>query len=144
MSASSDYLEKKLLDHALGTASFTTPGTVFLALFTTDDSAGNTAEELETGDLTNEVTGNGYARQTISFNAANASGTATNNGAVTFTASGGAFGTITHVAVMDTNSTSDSAGAGNVLFYGALTASKTIEDGDSFQIADTNLSITLA
>ena len=143
MSASSDYLEGKLLDHALGTTSFTAPSTVFLALFTTDDSAGNTLEELEAGNLTNEVSGNGYARQTITFNAA-ASGTATNNGAVTFTASGGNFGTITHVAVMDTNSTSDSAGAGNVLFYGALTASKTIEDGDSFQIADTNLSITLA
>ena len=40
--------------------------------------------------------------------------------------------------------TDDSAGAGNVLFYGALTTSKTIESGDTFQITAGNLSVTLA
>ena len=36
------------------------------------------------------------------------------------------------------------AGAGNVLFYGDLTSSKTIETGDTFQITSGNLTITLA
>ena len=71
-------------------------------------------------------------------------GSTTNSGNITFTASGGAFGTIVAVSIMDSDSTSDSAGAGNVLAYGSLTAEKTIADGDSFQISTGNLTITLA
>ena len=145
MSALSNYSEKALLDHLLGTASFTSPSAVYVALFTASDSTGDTLENLEQGILTNEVSGNGYSRQTATFNAVTlGTGSTTNSGNITFTASGGAFGTIVACAIMDQDSTSDSAGAGNVLAYGSLTASKTIADGDSFQISTGNLTITLA
>lgn len=139
MSAASDYLENKLLDHSLryGTAPYTGASTVYIGLFTSDDSTGATAANLEAGTLTNEVSGNGYSRQSATFDAASG-GSSSNSGNITFTASGGNWGTITHVAVMDASTT------GNVLFYGALTTSKTIEDGDSFQIATGNLTISLA
>jgi hypothetical protein len=59
---------------------------------------------------------------------------------VTFDAATASWGTITHVAVMD----NDTEGAGNVLFWGAVTTSKTIDTGDTFQITSGNLTISLA
>jgi hypothetical protein len=50
------------------------------------------------------------------------------------------FGTITHIAILD----GSTAGAGNVLFYGAVTTSKTIDTGDTFQVSAGNLTIALA
>ena len=138
MSAASNYLENELLDHALGTGSaFSQPSNVYVGLFTSADSTGATAANLEAGTISNEISGNGYSRQTATFGAASG-GSASNSGNLTFTASGGNWGTITHVAVHDNSS------GGNVLFYGALTTAKTIEDGDSFQIATSNLTISLA
>ena len=57
MSDASNYLEDRTLDFWLKANSQTTssPATVYLALFTSDDSAGLTAENLEAGTLTNEV-----------------------------------------------------------------------------------------
>lgn len=145
MSALSNYSEKALLDHLLGTAAMTSPSTVYVGLFTASDSTGSTLENLEAGILTNEVAGNGYSRQSATFAAATlGTGSTSNTGNITFTASGGDWGTIEAVAILDADSTSDSAGAGNVLAYGSLTASKTIADGDSFQISTGNLTITLA
>ena len=73
MSAASNYLEAKLLDHTLrySTAPFTAPSTLYLALFI--NTSGNAATNLEAGTLTDEVATAGttaYARQTIAFNAA--------------------------------------------------------------------------
>jgi hypothetical protein len=38
----------------------------------------------------------------------------------------------------------DASSSGNLLFHGAVTSSKTIETGDTFQISSGNLTITLA
>ena len=130
MSAASDYLENKVLDHVLGNSAFTQPGTLYVGLWTADDG-------LEAGTQTNEVSGGSYARATMAFGAA-ATGSSSNTGTVTFTTATGNWGTITHVAVMD------AATAGNVLFHGAVTTSKTIENGDTFQVSAGNLTISLA
>jgi hypothetical protein len=45
---------------------------------------------------------------------------------------------VTHLALMDAST------GGNVLFYGALTTSKTVSSGDQFTISSGNLSISLA
>ena len=55
-----------------------------------------------------------------------------------FTASGGNWGTITHVAIFNAST------GGQVLAAGALTSSKVISNGDSLQIASGNLTVTLA
>jgi hypothetical protein len=110
-----------------------------LALFT--NTSGNAATNLEAGTLTDEVStsGTAYARQAITFNAAS-SGSSSSSATVTFPTATANFGTITHVAIMD----SDVEGSGNVLFYGAVTTAKTIETGDTFQVSSGNLTISLA
>ena len=64
----SNYLENKVLDHILGTTTYTKPSTVYVALYTVTPS--------DTGGGT-EVTGGSYARQVATFTAA--SGGATSN-----------------------------------------------------------------
>jgi hypothetical protein len=134
MSAASDYLENALLDHVLGGATYTQPTTLYVGLFT-----GTPNTNLEAGTLTDEVSGGNYTRKAVTFSAAS-SGSTSNSATVTFDTATANWGTITSVAVMD----SVTGGAGNVLFYGSVTASKTIESGDTFQIASGNLSISLA
>lgn len=131
MSAASNYLENKILDHVLTATSYAQPSR-FIALFT--QSPG------EAGSFTNEIgtSGTAYARQAVTFAAA-ASGSSATNATVTFPTATANWGTITHVAVVD----SDTEGAGNVLFYGAVTTSKQIDTGDTFQISSGNLTISL-
>lgn len=138
MSQASNYLEQKLLDHTLRNTAFTSPSAVYVGLFL--NTSGNAVTNLEAGTLTDEVSGNGYARVQATFGSAHATnGSITTSGNVTFAAAnGGDFGTITHIAILDQLT------GGNVLFYGALTTSKTIQDGDTFQITTGNLTVTLA
>jgi hypothetical protein len=134
MAAASDFLENKLLDHVLkySTAPYTGPSTVYLALFTASTG-------LETNSPSAEIStsGTAYGRQSIAFATASG-GSSASNATVTFTAATSNWGTITHVALMDAST------AGNVLFHGAVTTSKTIETGDTFQVSSGNLTISLA
>jgi len=141
MSAASNYLENKLLDHTLGEGArnFTSPATLYLALF--KDVGTGTSANLEAGTLTDEIStsGTAYTRQAINFSTA-VNGTAATDGTATWTTATTNWGTVTHVAVVD----GGTALAGNVLFYGNLTSNKVIETGDTFQISSTNLTVSLA
>jgi hypothetical protein len=123
--SASDYLENKLIDHSLGTTTFTKPTTIYAALYTvapSDSSAGT------------EVTGGSYARQTITFSAAS-SGSASNNTNVDFNTMPAS--TVVAVAVLDAST------AGNVLFWGTLTTNRTVTAGDSIRIASGALVVSL-
>jgi hypothetical protein len=139
VTAASNYLENKVLDHVLKNTAFTQPSSLYLALF--NNTSGNAAANLEAGTLTDETStsGTAYARKTVAFSAASG-GTDATSATVTFDAATASWGTITHVAVMD----GGTAGAGNVLFWGAVTTSKTIDTGDTFQVTSGNLTISLA
>ena len=139
MSAASNYLENKVLDHVLRVTSYSQPAGLWLALF--NNTSGSAAANLEAGTLTDETStsGTAYARKAVTFAAAS-SGSSATSATVTFDIATANWGTITHVAVMD----SVTAGAGNVLFYGAVTTAKTIETGDTFQVSSGNLTIALA
>ena len=139
MSAASNYLENKVLDHVLRVTSYTQPSGLWLALF--NNTSGNAAANLEAGTLTDETgtSGTAYVRKSVTF-AASSGGTAATNATVTFDTATANWGTITHVAIMD----GGTAGAGNVLFWGAVTTSKTIETGDTFQVSSGNLTVSLA
>jgi len=119
MAAKTDYLENKILDHVLGVAAYTAP-TPYVALFTADPG--------ESGDTTNEVSGGGYARVDASsaFGSA-ASGSSSNSSDIAFAQATADWGTVTHVAIMD------AATGGNMLYYGALSASKTVAANDTFK-----------
>jgi len=101
----SDYMENKILDHVFRNTAYTPPTAVYLGLYTAapSDAGGGT-----------EVSGGGYARQAITFGAASG-GAISNTAAVQFTASGGSYGTVTHVGVFDASS------AGNMLAWKAIT-----------------------
>jgi len=128
MSAMSDYLENEILDHILGTGAYTMPTTVYVGLSTgsfNDDNSGT------------ELSGSGYARQSIAFGAAS-SGTASNSGAVDFPAATGSWGTVSHFGIFDAST------GGNLLIHGALTASKAVDTGDILRIATGDMDITAA
>jgi hypothetical protein len=131
--AASNYLEVKLLDHALGTTTYTKPTTVYVALFTADPG--------EAGAYTNEVATagtTGYLRRSVTFAGA-ASGSAASNATITFPTATANWGTITHLAITD----DPTRATGNILFYGPVTTSKVIETGDTFQITSGNLTVSL-
>lgn len=125
--SASNFLENEVLDHILGTASYTAPSNVYLALYTSDPGEGNTGTELS---------GNGYSRQLITFTTASG-GVATNSSEETFTASGGNFGTITHYALFDAST------SGNMLMYAPLTTPRTVSDGESLRVPVGAISITV-
>jgi hypothetical protein len=141
MTAASNYLENKVLDHVLrySTAPYTGASTIYLALF--NNTSGNAGTNLEAGTLTDEVStsGTAYSRKAVTFAAAS-SGSSATNATVTFDAATASWGTVTHVAIMDNGT----AGGGNVLFWGAVTTSKTIDTGDTFQVTSGNLTVSLA
>ena len=138
MSAMSDYLENKLVDHLFRGQSFTPPASLFVALFKSPGPG-------EEGSLGSEVstTGTGYARVEIvtaltAFSGTQGAGTTeassgtggqtSNNAAITFPVPTGNWtpdGQITHIGVFD------AATAGNLLLHGALDAPKNVNLGDS-------------
>lgn len=122
----SNYLETEILDHVFGGNAYTAPSTLYLALYTAAPS--------DTGGGT-EVSGASYARQSAAMTVSG--DTATTSASVEFPAAGGSWGTVTHVGVFDALS------GGNLLAYGALTASKAIDTGDIFRIPAGSLDITL-
>lgn len=141
MAKMSDYLEDELIKHLFRTGSFTKPTVMAISLCTADPT------DSGTGASMSEVANSGaYARVDVppldaNWRATVAQDGETNNvAAITFTTATGSWGTVTHVAICD----SATHGAGNMLFYGALTASKTVANGETFEFAIGALTITLA
>jgi len=123
----SNFLETEILDHVFAGAAYTAPGTHYLALFTA-------VADGETGSVT-EVSGGGYARQSVAFTTSG--NTTSNNAAVEFPTATGNYGTVTHVGVYDAST------SGNLMAYAALSSNKTIETGDVFRVPSGDLDITL-
>jgi hypothetical protein len=143
MAAMSDYLENKLIDYLFRGQSFTTPTGLYVGLLTAAPS--------DTGGGT-EVSGNGYARQNLAPSLTNwagtqaaastvassgTSGTTSNNSAITFPSPSASWGTVTHFAIYDALT------SGNLLFYGSLTISKTINQGDTVSFPAAALSVQI-
>ena len=141
MSALSNEYEAGVLDHILGTASLTSPSTVYVGLFTSSVDDATTLANLEAGTLTDEVStsGTAYARVAVTFGAATVgAGTASNSADVTFATATANWGQVTIISVLD------AATGGSPIVSGVLDTAKTIESGDSFVITVGNLTITLA
>jgi hypothetical protein len=149
MSAMSDYLENKIVDHVFRGQAYTIP-VLYVGLLTAapSDSGGGT-----------EISGNAYARvkaaastaqaltdwkSTQNDNLASATGSGgttgntTNTNAVTFPTPSATWGTVTHFGIYDALT------AGNLLFWGSLTISKTINQSDTVTFPAGTLSITFA
>ena len=144
MSAMSDFLENKLIDQLFRGQTAPTTTTLYVGLLTAapSDSGGGT-----------EVSGGSYARVSVASSLANWAGTqaaastvassgtggqTSNNAASTFPTPAATWGTVTHFGIYD------AASAGNLLFWGALTISKTINQADTVTFPAASLSITFA
>lgn len=130
MAALSDFSEKLVLDWLMTNGSATRPTAWHVALFTVapSDSGGGT-----------EVSGNGYSRKAVTFAAASTpGGTTSNTNALSYTAAGGSWGTVSHIGIFD------AATGGNLLWHGGLTASKAVGDGDTLEFAINSINLTVA
>ena len=107
--------------------------TIYLALYTADPGEAGTA-------TTNEAAYGSYARVTVTaatgFSAASG-GASDNTGLIQFPECTSGSETITHVAIVTTTS-----GAGQIIYSGALTASRAISSGIQPQFAIGALDIT--
>lgn len=132
----SNYLENKVLDYLYRAQAFTPPATTYVGLFTAAPSDAGGGTEVSTAST-------GYARQAITSGltawsgtqgsgttvaSSGTGGTISNNAIVTFGTPTGAWGTCTHAGLFDASS------AGNLLFWGALAAAKTVNAGDAAPI----------
>lgn len=143
MSQMSNYLENKLVDHIFRATSFTAPAALYVSL--------HTADPLDTGAGT-EVSGNAYARSQLNPSTSNwantqNSGTSASSGTggqtsnkaiIAFTTPTASWGTVTHFAVWDASTT------GNMICYGALTVSKTINTSDVVTFPVDSLAVVFA
>lgn len=121
--------ETHVLNYVFTATSVTRPTAWYIGLFTADPT--------DTGSTSNEISGNGYARTAVTFSVSN--DLATNTAAVEFpVASGGNWGTISHIGVMTASS------GGDMIVHSSLTTAKAINDGDVFRIPTGDLDITLA
>lgn len=108
-------------------------GTLYFALYTANptDAGGGT-----------EVSGGSYARVGVTNNTTNfptaSSQTSSNASLISFTTATANWGTITAVGVFDAST------SGNLLMWGPLSVSKTINNGDQFKIAIGNATFTEA
>jgi hypothetical protein len=125
----SDYLENKILNLVLKNTAYTAPTSVYVSLHTADPTDAGSGAEVTT-------TGTAYVRQAATFGTV-ANGSVTNSADILYPVATANYGTVTHLAIWDAQS------AGNMLFSGALSASKIINSGDQFKIASGNLTITL-
>lgn len=144
MSAMSDFLENKLIDQLFRGQSAPATTTLYVGLLTSAPS--------DTGGGT-EVSGGSYARVAVSSSLANWAGTqsagsstassgtggqTSNNNAITFPTPAATWGNVTHFGIYD------AATGGNLLFWGALTIAKTINQSDTVTFPAASLAITFA
>jgi len=129
MAAKSHYLDNAILDHILRNTALTSPTSVYIGLFTvapTPSTAGT------------EVTGGSYARVAAGPGTwgAPALGVITNTGVYTFPTASVSWGLVVAAGVFD------QASGGNLLYFGTLASSKTVDPGDTASFAASALTIT--
>lgn len=131
--ALSNNAENSVLNWLLTTGALTganaRPTAWYVGLFS--DATGATTDQPAT-----ELTGNGYGRVSVTFNAPTG-GSTSNAGTVTFTASGGAWSTANYVGIFDASV------GGNLIFWGALSTSKTLANGDQLQFSASSITVSL-
>lgn len=124
----SNYLEDALINVTLRNTAYTTPTTVYLALYTTDPTDADTGTE---------VSGGSYARQAITMGAPS-NGVSVSSADISFPQCTVSWGTVAFVGIRDALT------AGNLLYHSPLTVSKAIDVGDIFKVASGSLSVQLS
>lgn len=127
----SNVLENLLLDEVLGGVNYVAASNISVALFTTTPSDASSGTE---------VTGGSYARVTLANNLTNwpsaASGSKSNGTTISFPTATATWGTVTGFGIYDDQ------GTPRLLYWGTLSASREILNGDTPSFAAGALTIT--
>ena len=122
-----DDLADKLANATLRNTSYTSPASVYAALYSTAPTATTSGTEL---------TGNGYSRQLTTFSAP-LGGAASSNVTVTFgAASGNNWPTVVAVGIVDASL------SGNLMYYSTI-AGRNIKVGDSLTFDSSAITIDI-
>lgn len=125
----STYAANALLAHIFKGAAFNQPAGLYVALSTADPG--------ESGSGLAEVSGGSYSRVSAGSFAAAASRATSNSGNIVFPKATGSWGTVTHWTLFDAST------GGNMLAYGALTLSKTVNTGNTVKILAGEMDISI-
>jgi len=137
MSAMSDFTESGLIGHFFRSVSFAAPTGLYVGLVGNFNS-GN----LESGTLTDEISGGGYAR--ISYGPGTGQWSTPSNGdghtqniqEVTFSKATNEWGNVSGMFI------SDSLTGGNTLFYTSLTTPKSVSTNDTLTFPTGDIDVT--
>lgn len=136
MASMSDYLRNKLLDFLFRAQTFTPPTIMYVALMTTNSThAVGSGTEVTGGSyarvaVTNAMGATGWAGTQSAGSTTTSSGTGSsavtsNNGSITYPAPTANWGVVTGWTIWDAST------SGNMLYFGPLSVSKTINNGDA-------------
>jgi hypothetical protein len=149
--AATTFLENKLLGHIFKNVEFARPGDgIYVGLATAVSNFNDSTGETDAPTIT-EATFGDYGRIQVQASKWDLTSDTTeaqtvkNNENIEFDASTGTSNVISHVFIATHVSASlvTEGSSGNVLFIGALDATKTIATGDIFRINQNNLTIEL-
>ncbi len=132
MTAKSDFLENTIIDMVLRSIAYSEPASVFISLYTTSPAEDDSGTEVSGGNYARLEVGAATGRDFV----ASSGGATSNNEEWLFNVASGNWGDITHVAVHDALT------VGNLLYHGALTATKTINTNDQLKFAAGALDIS--
>lgn len=125
--AMTNYLANQLANATVRNTGYTSPASVYTALYSVAPTASTSGTEL---------TGNGYARQLTTFSAPSA-GIAASNVAVTFgAATGNNWPTVKAVAIVDAST------SGNILYFNTI-PNRNVVIGDSLTFDSGSITISL-
>lgn len=128
----SNFLEEAILNYFFRGQAVSRPTNLYLALYKTNPTDSDTGSE---------VTGGGYARQVVSFNAPSQQGdrgTITNANTIEFSQATGDWGEFAYFGVRDAKD------GGNLLVYGTFNKPQTVNEGTQFAIKQGDLSVSVA
>lgn len=136
MSAISNYLESKIVNHVLRNIAYTSPATVYVALYETNPTDADTGKELSGGSYARILCTGFTVGQYGTANPSYTNAFNTNN-MMSPTVTGSGWQTVSYIGIRDSLTT------GNLLFYGALTTPIQPLTGQNFYIPAGQLKIEL-
>ena len=123
----SNDLANKLANATVRNVSYTSPATVYVALYSTTPTASTAGTELS---------GSGYTRETVTF-AAPSAGTVASNVAVTFGAATADWLPAVAIAVTDAST------SGNIMWFKTI-ATQVVKNGNSLTLDSGDITITIS
>ena len=120
-------LANKLANATVANVAYTSPATVYTALYSTAPTVSTSGTE---------ITGNGYARQSTTFGTPT-DGVISSTANVSFSCTGNAWPTVIAVGITDAST------AGNIMYFQTI-ASRNVKVGDTLTFSSGNITVSIS